>query len=158
MTGKAKRYGIILLLVALLLTGASAGTGTALERRVPSSHPIDLTTAPICTECHTDDTGVALKPIAAFNHSADFIGGHRFYASTTSRLCNACHKASFCTDCHAHKDELKPSDKYPGSTERWLPHRGDYLFQHRIDGRLDPTSCYRCHGTQNNAVCKRCHR
>jgi len=130
----------------------------ALERNIPKSHPVELTELPICTECHSDDTGVALKPIATFNHSADFVSGHRFYASQTYRLCNACHKASFCSDCHAYKEELRPSEKYSGSPERWLPHRGDYLFQHRIDGRLDPTSCYRCHGMQNNQVCKRCHR
>jgi cytochrome c553 len=151
--------GIIYFAASLmLLVAASPELGSALERKVPDSHPIELTALPRCTECHTEDTGVALKPIATFNHSADFISGHRFYASQSSRLCNACHKVSFCTDCHAYKDELKPSDKYSGSPERWLPHRGDYLFQHRIDGRLDPTSCYRCHGTQNNRLCRQCHK
>jgi hypothetical protein len=156
----ANRISSIILLAAflMLLVAASPESISALERRIPDSHPIELTSAPRCTECHTEDTGVALKPIATFNHSADFISGHRFYASQSSRLCNACHKVSFCTDCHAYKDELKPSEKYSGSPERWLPHRGDYLFQHRIDGRLDPTSCYRCHGTQNNRLCRQCHK
>jgi hypothetical protein len=151
------RTAFIFVLSLFLFSGASPAFGAVFERRVPDSHPIQLTEAPLCTECHTDDTGVTLKPIAAFSHSADFIGGHRFYASQASRLCNACHKVSFCTDCHAYKDELRPSEKYSGSTGRWLPHRGDYLFQHRIDGRLDPTGCYRCHGTQNNRACRRCH-
>jgi len=158
MPGTAMRRGLFILLLVLMLTGVSAGPGLAFERKVPQSHPIELTSAPICTECHTDDTGVALRPVASFNHSADFISGHRFAASATARLCAACHAGSFCTDCHAHKDGLKPSDRYSSSPERWLPHRGDYLFQHRIDGRLDPTSCYRCHGTRNNSACKRCHR
>jgi hypothetical protein len=159
MPEEATRRGLFVLLFFLIfLPCVSPESGFALERKIPESHPIELTAAPLCTECHTDDTGLTLKPIATFNHSADFISGHRFYASQTSRLCNVCHRVSFCTDCHAHKDELKPSEKYPGSPERWLPHRGDYLFQHRIDGRLDPTSCYRCHGTQNNKACKRCHR
>jgi hypothetical protein len=26
-----------------------------------------------------------------------------------------------------------------------MPHTGDYLSRHRIDGRLDPVSCRRCH-------------
>lgn len=145
-------------LACLLFAAAVPALVAAFERRMPDSHPVELTELPQCTECHSDDTGVALKPIAAFSHSADFISGHRFYASQTYRLCNACHKVSFCTDCHAYKGELKPSERYAGEPERWLPHRGDYLFQHRIDGRLDPTSCYRCHGTSNNKVCKQCHR
>lgn len=159
MRGKKKIVSLMISAVSLmLLIAASPDLSTAVERRIPDSHPIALTAAPRCTECHTEDTGVALKPISTFNHSADFIRDHRFYASQSSRLCNACHKVSFCTDCHAYKDDMKPSEKYSGSPERWLPHRGDYLFQHRIDGRLDPTSCYRCHGTQNNRLCKQCHK
>jgi hypothetical protein len=149
---------IVPLLALLFLSGIFWNTARAFERKIPESHPIQLADMPVCTECHSDDTGVALKPVATFNHSSDFISGHRFYASQSSRLCNACHKASFCADCHASREELKPSEKYSGSPERWLPHRGDYLFQHRIDGRIDPSSCYRCHGTQNNRVCRRCHK
>ena len=152
------RRSFIMLVAVLALMAAWQGPVFSLERKIPASHPVEVAGMPLCIECHPDDTGVALKPIATFNHSADFIGGHRFYASQTYVLCNACHKPSFCADCHAYDDELKPSEKYQGSPERWLPHRGDYLFQHRIDGRLDPTSCYRCHGTRNNKVCLRCHR
>ncbi len=143
----------------LVLPGlASPRLLAAADVKIPETHPIELSEKPRCTECHTDETGVALKPIKVFNHSSDWISIHRFYASQSSRLCNACHKDAFCTDCHAYKNELKPSDRYSGSPERWLPHRGDYLFQHRIDGRIDPTSCFRCHGRQNNALCRRCHR
>ena len=45
---------------------------------------------------------------------------------------------SFCSDCHAHREELKPSDKYKEYVTRDLPHRGDYLTQHQIDGRINP--------------------
>ncbi len=130
----------------------------AAEMKITGSHPIALTEKPRCTECHSADTEVGLKPIEVYNHQTDWIARHRFFASKTIQLCNACHKVSFCTDCHAYKEELKPSDKLSDSPDRWLPHRGDYLFQHRIDGRLDPTSCFRCHGRQNNAICRRCHR
>jgi hypothetical protein len=27
-----------------------------------------------------------------------------------------------------------------------------------IDGKTDPTSCYRCHGRSNNEQCVACHR
>jgi hypothetical protein len=131
---------------------------SAAEKKIPETHPVELQEKPLCTECHTDDASVASKPIAAFNHGNDWVSTHRFYAAQTQQLCNACHKSSFCIDCHAWKDELKPSDKYGESVDRWLPHRGDYLFQHRIDGKVDPTSCFRCHGRQNNRTCKRCHR
>jgi hypothetical protein len=131
----------------------------ALELNIPESHAVSLIEKPRCTECHTDETGVAMKPVATFTHSSDWIKTHRFYSSQTSTLCSACHSFSFCTDCHAYKGKgLKPSERYSGSTDRWLPHRGNYLFQHRIDGKIDPTGCFRCHGRQNNRMCKRCHR
>lgn len=143
----------------LIIACISIASGVfAIEKKIPESHPIALLEKPRCTECHIDDTGVALKPIETFVHSHDWVKRHMFYASQTSHLCNACHRTSFCLDCHAHKDELEPADKYSGSVDRWLPHRGDYIYQHRIDGRLDPTACFRCHGRQNNRTCKRCHR
>ncbi len=41
---------------------------------------------------------------------------------------------------------------------RRTQHRGDYLSRHRIDGRMDPVSCRRCHGNPKSTVsCKPCH-
>ncbi len=152
--GRSLPIAALILITALFCAQVAFAT----EKKIPESHPITLLEKPRCTECHIDDTGVALKPIETFIHSPDWIKRHMFFASETSHLCNACHGTSFCLDCHADKDELEPADKYSGSVDRWLPHRGDYLYQHRIDGRLDPTACFRCHGRQNNRTCKRCHR
>jgi hypothetical protein len=154
---KMKKLKLIVISI-ILLAGAVVNGAYAVERRVPEKHPIELTEMPECSACHPEGTTVTMKPIATFDHTGGWIQRHRFAAAQSDRLCNACHKASFCADCHANKDELKPSEKYSGSQERWLPHRGDYIFQHRIDGKIDPLSCYRCHGTQHNQVCKRCHK
>lgn len=115
-------------------------------------HPVEVTWPADCTECHTDNW-------AALNHkAADFYEKHRFYAEQQKFACYACHQESFCADCHANKEEIKPSDKYKDSPERNLPHRGDYLSQHQIDGQLDPVSCLKCHGRQNNERCITCHK
>jgi hypothetical protein len=115
-------------------------------------HPEAVKGIPNCTECHTDSWG-------NMNHQAvDFFQKHGVFASNARRACAACHAESFCADCHAHKEEIKPSDKYKDAPERWLPHRGDYLSQHRIDGRINPASCVKCHGRQNNERCLTCHR
>jgi len=143
---------------ALMLAMVSPPGVRAAELGVSGRHPVELRDRPRCTGCHAADTEVVSKPIAVFNHEADWLPRHRFYTAGNGHLCAACHKTSFCTSCHAYKEELKPSDKESASVERWLPHRGDYLFQHRIDGRIDPAACYRCHGRQNNGTCKRCHR
>jgi hypothetical protein len=93
------------------------------------------------------------------NHQADdFYRKHKFYAGQQRFACGTCHQESFCADCHAHKEEIKPSDRYKGSPERELPHRGDYLSRHKIEGRIDPASCLKCHGRTNNERCKTCHR
>jgi hypothetical protein len=39
-----------------------------------------------------------------------------------------------------------------------MPHRGDYITQHQIDGRINPAPCFRCHGRRNNERCAECHR
>jgi hypothetical protein len=39
-----------------------------------------------------------------------------------------------------------------------MPHRGDYLGQHPIDGRVDPGSCVRCHGNRNDGACIGSHK
>lgn len=139
---------IVFLFVFSALLGLYACAHTA---SMAASHPVEVTTAPACSECHTDGR-------AALDHTSDFATRHRFYAEQQGRTCALCHKESFCSDCHAHKDELKPSDKYKDSPERSLPHRGDYLNQHKIDGRIDPASCMKCHGRSNNERCRVCHR
>lgn len=126
---------------------ACANTGS-----VARVHPEAVTGIPNCTECHTDSWGL-------LNHQAvDFNKKHGLFASNTRQACAACHQESFCSDCHAHRDEIKPADKFADSPERMFPHRGDYLSQHKIDGRINPASCVKCHGRQNNERCATCHR
>jgi hypothetical protein len=139
---------IVFLLVLVMLFGIYACAHTT---SIVVQHPVELTTAPLCSDCHQDGR-------ASLDHTSDFTKRHRFYAEQQSRTCTVCHTESFCSDCHAHKDELKPSDKYNDSPERTLPHEGDYLNQHKIDGRIDPASCMKCHGRSNNERCRVCHR
>lgn len=141
------KISIMLILLALCFLHACANTSS-----VARIHPEAVKGLVNCTECHSDSWG-------AMNHqAADFYKKHRFYAGTSRQACAACHQESFCIDCHAHKEEIKPSDKFADSPERSLPHRGDYLSQHKIDGRVNPASCVKCHGRQNNERCVSCHR
>ena len=73
-------------------------------------------------------------------------GGEREAKMGPVRLCATCHRASFCADCHTHSVEMKPSLKYGNRPDRQMPHRGDFLTLHKIEGKLDPGNCYRCHG------------
>lgn len=115
-------------------------------------HPMEVRGIPDCNECHTDS-------YALLNHkSSDFFKKHGFYASNSRLACSSCHSEGFCSDCHAHKEEIKPADKFADSPDRMLPHRGDYLSQHKIDGKIDPSSCVKCHGRQNNQRCVSCHK
>jgi hypothetical protein len=142
------KASILILLVSCL---AAALFACAETTSLAKKHPMELDKAPICADCHTDER-------AALNHTSDYSIRHKFYAVQQKQTCELCHKQSFCADCHANKEELKPSDKYKDSPERALPHRGDYLTQHKIDGKMDPGSCFPCHGRQNNERCKLCHR
>jgi hypothetical protein len=139
-------FGALLCMSFALLFGACAAKQSFVQK-----HPVELQERPLCSECHTDWR-------ATLDHNAEYMKRHRFYAQQQKQTCNLCHKDSFCSDCHAHKEELKPSDKYQGDPTRSLPHPGDYLSQHQIDGRMDPASCFPCHGRQNNERCRTCHR
>ena len=126
---------------------------------LPPSHPEELATGPVaCSECHLDNQKGTMKPFAAFNHSRAFVANHRFYAASDDALCAVCHKGSFCADCHTNQTEIKPAEKLGYRPDRSAPHRGDYLTLHKIEGKLDPASCYRCHGRANNDRCVICHR
>jgi len=111
-----------------------------------------------CSECHEDQQKGTMKSFASFNHSPVFVKNHGHYAATDDRLCASCHKTSFCTDCHTNSTEMKPSIKYGYRPDREMPHRGDFATLHKIEGKLDPASCYRCHGRSNNERCMACHR
>ena len=155
-------YTRLFMTVAVLagtLLVATFGAGAAPDSSLPASHPEALGEGRVsCSECHEDQVKGILKPYASFNHSTNFILNHRFYAAQDSRLCATCHKGSFCNDCHASRDTMKPATKLGDRPDRMVPHRGDYMTQHRIDGKLDPASCYKCHGRGNNKICLNCHR
>jgi len=140
---------LLIVLIPFALSVLYACANTTSVARV---HPEAVVGIPNCTECHSDSLGL-------FNHqAADFFKKHRFYAGNSRQSCAACHQESFCSDCHARKEEIKPADKFADSPERNLPHRGDYLSQHKIEGKINPASCMKCHGRQNNARCASCHK
>jgi hypothetical protein len=146
--------GFVLLLLSLAAC-AALDSGIVL----PDHHPLPayLGQEPlICTDCHEERNEIL--PFRTFNHDASWLRTHRQRAYQNENICSLCHQASFCNDCHAVRVELKPSLNSPDKTYRQMQHRGDYLSRHRIDGRLDPTSCRRCHGNpKTSKTCIPCH-
>ena len=109
-----------------------------------------------CLDCH-EETDEAF-PFKRFVHTMLFAENHRHLANQHSRVCAMCHQPSYCGACHGDRVELKPSLKNQTGVKRSMPHRGDYLSRHRIDGRIDPVSCLRCHGNRKTVkTCKPCH-
>jgi hypothetical protein len=143
-------------LIAMLAACARMNAGYSL----PASHPEALAPGQQadCSECHEDRQKGTMKSYASFSHTPAFVKNHRFYAASDDRLCAVCHKSSFCNDCHTNRVEMKPSIRYGGRPDREMPHRGDFMTLHKIEGKLDPAGCYRCHGRANNERCVVCHR
>jgi hypothetical protein len=137
---------LLLPVLVLALYAPAAEAGTAIK------HPMEVEVPALCSQCHEDWRG-------ALDHTAEFGKfRHRFMAQQNKQACDVCHVESFCSDCHAHREYLKPNNKFADSPERALPHRGDYLNQHKIDGKINPASCMKCHGRQNNERCSVCHK
>ncbi len=153
---KKNLFSILILLASILLVAACAGLQS--NNTLPVKHPTaaELDVVPKnCVECH--ERGEDL-PYERYVHTVDFGKNHRPEATQGEAVCAMCHQTSFCNDCHATRVELKPSLKNQAETYRSAPHRGDYLSRHRIDGRVDPTSCLRCHGNPKSArSCAKCH-
>ena len=145
------RTAKILILGSMAALIVSVLFACATTTSLPTRHPMEVTGMPVCSTCHTDWR-------TAMDHRQDWIARHKLSAAQQKRTCELCHAQSFCADCHANKEELKPSDKFKDAPQRAMPHRGDYLNQHKIDGKLNPASCFPCHGRQNNERCKTCHR
>jgi len=159
MNKMARKLLLISWVITLSLFLLSGCNHLSKSESIPAKHPEELELArPDCTECHEDISTGTLKPYETFRHTGTFVKNHKQYARQSQALCSACHKPSFCQDCHAKKDELKPNVKMSDRPERMLPHRGDYIIQHRLDGRINPGKCFKCHGTKNNGICKRCHK
>ena len=135
-----------LLLAAALIAAACAG-----PKSTARVHPEKVDKAPLCSGCHDD----AYK---AVDHGSDWMTTHGRAAVRDQRVCEMCHRPSTCADCHGSKEEIKPSAKRGSRFDPATPHRGDYLSQHRIDGRLDPASCLPCHGRKNEERCRTCHK
>ncbi len=154
-----RRSFFSLLVLVLPLTALLACTALQSGYSVPLEHPPEAELggrSPVCTDCH-EARGDNL-PYERFNHNAYFADNHRQAAYRNEALCSMCHQPSFCNDCHATRVELKPSIKNQTDNFRRMPHRGDYISRHRIDGRIDPTSCFRCHGNPKTAkTCVSCH-
>ncbi len=144
-------------IAAALVAGCAVISKTA---SVPPKHPEDISgwTQVDCRECHTDVSTGAMKAYASFRHSPPFVRYHGLYARQGQTLCQSCHAPSFCQTCHAVKEELRPDKKMGDRPDLSLPHRGDYLVLHRLDGRLDPGSCFACHGNKDDIRCKACHK
>lgn len=124
------------------------------------THPQELGAGrPMCSECHSTDVATGpLKAYATFDHTTTFVKDHRFQANQDANTCAACHAQSFCNDCHGGKVPMKPATQLSDRPDRMSPHRGDFMTLHKIEGKMDPSSCYRCHGRANNEKCVMCHK
>ena len=143
----------IFLILGFLFACAAMRSGYMPPLRHPDQEGEDLR---FCTDCH--DISEEDFPYGKFIHTGFFAANHRQMAYQSKDTCAMCHRQSYCDDCHAVRVELKPSIRYQTENSRWFPHRGDYLTRHRIDGRIDPTSCFRCHGNpKTSKTCIPCH-
>lgn len=150
---------VIILTMAVLLLALLVSCTAKNSYRLPEAHPVIHELGErreFCTKCH----GFGKEPFdfERYNHTVQFTDSHRMVAYQNERVCSICHSQAFCSDCHSTRVELKPSLKNPTENYRRMQHRGDYLTRHRIDGRMDPTSCFRCHGNPKSSLtCRNCH-
>ncbi len=152
----------VLLRTALVLSFFSLVACNLLspEASMARTHPQELGSGrPMCTECHENEPMKgSLKLYGALNHTPSFVKDHKFAANQDLQSCASCHSQASCSDCHTGKGVISPALKLSDRPDRMSPHRGGYLAIHRIEGKLDPTGCFKCHGRANNQLCTTCHK
>ncbi|MBL0211631.1 MAG: cytochrome C [Holophagaceae bacterium] len=152
------------LLLCVAILGFGILTACALlspQTSFAPTHPegVEASVRPLCSDCHgTEAMKGGLKNYNSFDHTPTFVKNHRFQANQDSATCASCHAPSFCADCHGGKVSMSASVKLGDRPDRVLAHRGNYLILHRMDGKMDPGSCYKCHGRSNNDKCATCHK
>lgn len=145
-----------LLIIAITMAAAAVQTGWANSYELPLRHTDEGEDLRNCLACHESDD--ESFPYQRFKHTLFFGEKHGKVARSSRRVCEMCHNPSYCSDCHAVRAGVKPSAKRHTDPRFRAPHRGDYLTRHRIDGRLNPTKCFRCHGRPKSArTCAPCH-
>jgi len=155
-----RKTALLSLAITLVLGVLTACSLVSSEKSFAATHPQELGAGrPVCSECHgTEAMKASPKTYAAFDHTEAFVRNHKAPANQDSASCAACHGQSFCSDCHGGKGVMTPSTKLGNRPDRATPHKGGYLTLHRIDGKMDPTSCFKCHGRANNEKCMVCHK
>ena len=152
----------VLLRTALALSFVSLIACSLLspETSVARTHPQELGNGrPMCTECHENEPMKGSNKLyGSLNHTPAFVKDHKFAANQDIQSCATCHSQSSCSDCHTGKGVVSPAIKLADRPDRMSPHRGGYLAIHRIEGKLDPTGCFKCHGRANNQICTTCHK
>jgi hypothetical protein len=151
---------LLTLATALCLAFMTACSVLSPETSWAATHPEALGQGrPSCSGCHGDETlKGSYRTYASFDHTDAFVRDHRFQANQAVGACATCHSQSFCSDCHGGKVPMAPATKWGNRPDRDMPHRPNYLALHRIDGKMDPSGCYRCHGRANNEKCSACHK
>ncbi|MBF0559906.1 MAG: cytochrome C [Nitrospirae bacterium] len=147
---KRMKIMTLTILCLMFIIGVYACADTNSLTKVHPTEIKELSEA-VCSACHEDDR-------ASMDHKEGWINKHGFYAGQRKQVCSLCHEDSFCSECHANKPGLIPSDMHKDKPDNFYPHRGDYLTQHMIDGRVNPAPCMKCHGRQNNSICRTCHK
>lgn len=107
-----------------------------------------------CATCHLSALGVLRTELASgvlaprgatFGdaHDLAFAIDHARAARRGDATCDACHRESFCVECHA--GTVKPVEFHPG----------DYVLTHAVDARRGRPDCSTCHRQQT--FCVACH-
>ncbi|HJW33118.1 MAG TPA: hypothetical protein VJ505_07100 [Holophagaceae bacterium] len=146
--------------LVICVVGMAACSLLSPETSVARTHPDGVSgSRPMCTECHENEPMKGtLKLYGSFNHTPAFVKDHKFAANQDNGTCATCHSQSSCADCHQGKGVMSPALKLADRPDRMSPHRGGYLALHRVEGKMDPTGCFKCHGRANNQLCTTCHK
>lgn len=106
-----------------------------------------------CRACHRDLEDSGTLPETHLAHDGDWLREHGTRAASSGDLCESCHKAKFCADCHGKTVAVLPATANFADPITPTIHRAGFVSRHALEARAEPGACQTCHTADRCASC-----
>lgn len=110
-------------------------------------------TARRCDACHRDLAEAGTLPQSHLAHDGDWLREHGTRAASSGDLCETCHQASFCADCHGQTVPALPATRHLADPFAPSVHRAGFAARHSLEAKSSPGACATCHQPDRCVTC-----
>jgi len=106
-----------------------------------------------CDACHKDLADEGTLPRTHLAHDGDWLREHGTRAASSGDVCQSCHKASYCAECHGKTVAALPATRRFADPFAASVHRAGFEARHSLEARSSPGACTTCHSPDRCVAC-----